>query len=308
MDHVVAVPATSANLGAGFDTLGVALARYLRVATGRREGPRVVTRGADADQLAGGDDNLVWTSFVHGCDVFGHPVPDLRLDVDNDIPLERGLGSSSSAIVAGLALARVVSTAELDDRELVRIATELEGHPDNVAPAILGGLVTTATGDDGRLVVRRADPAASLAMVVAVPAQRSRTDETRATLPDGLGRSDLVDQLGRLAHVVGGLLGAWPLEAILAGDRFHESARLTGQPATAALLAGWRAEGIFAVLSGAGPTVVSIVGASANEIASAVATGRQVAADAGVALDVAHVPWDRTGARSWPRRTRDHTS
>lgn len=301
MDHLVVVPATSANLGAGFDTLGVAVARHLRVATGRHEGDRVVTHTGDRDGLATGDDNLVWHAFVQGCDHLDHPVPDLRLDVDNAIPLERGLGSSSSAIVAGLVLARAVAGASVADHDLVTWATELEGHPDNVAPAVMGGLVTTATGSDGRLVVQRARPTPALAPVVAIPVERSRTAESRGVLPDGLGREDLVDQLGRLSHVVGGLVGAWPLQVSLAGDRFHEAARTAGQPAAADLLEGWREAGTFAVLSGAGPTVVGLVDARPDRIAAAVETVRGIASTAGHAVDVEALSWDLAGARSRPR-------
>ncbi len=302
MDHLVVVPATSANLGAGFDTLGVALGRHLRVATGRAGGARVVVRSGESAGLATDDDNLVWRAFVTGCDHLDHPVPDLRLDVDNAVPLERGLGSSSSAIVAGLVLARAVARAEVADDHLVRWATELEGHPDNVAPALLGGLVTTATGTDG-LVVRRARPAPGVAPIVAVPVERSRTAESRGVLPDQLGRSDLVEQLGRLSHVVGGLLGAWPLDASLAGDVFHEGPRIAGQPAAAVLLEGWRRAGTFAVLSGAGPTVLALVDARPDRIAAAVATATRTAAETDLEVEVAPLSWDLAGARWRPRRS-----
>ncbi|MCA1713533.1 MAG: hypothetical protein LC789_18615 [Actinobacteria bacterium] len=132
----VRVPATSANVGAGFDALGVALSLHLHATVGEDRGAdRVVTDGEGADELAVDDTNLVWTSFAAFCAHVGAPVPDVTIHLRNDVPLERGLGSSSAAIVAGLGLARAHLGAAVGDRELVALATDLEGHPDNVAPA-----------------------------------------------------------------------------------------------------------------------------------------------------------------------------
>lgn len=297
MALIVRVPATSANLGPGFDSLGVALARHLVVRTRvDADGPRVTTIGEGADLLATDDDNLVWQSLVQGCDALGHPVPDLRLESRNEIPLERGLGSSSSAIVAGLTLARALADEPISDDELVEVATDIEGHPDNVAPAIVGGLVSAGRTSNGRLVVRRAQPAAGLVAVVAVPSVRSRTDESRGVLPDGLGTADLVSQGARIAHVVGGLVGTWPLDAGLAGDLYHEPVRLAATPASRALVHAWRAHGVFAVLSGAGPSVVAIVERRPDVVAHAIEVAHRAADDSGVDVRVEEMDWDRRGA------------
>lgn len=296
----VRVPATSANLGPGFDTVGVALDRHLRVRiTDRTDGPRVATTG-EGEGLADEDDNLVWSSFVAGCEALDHPVPDLRLDAANDIPLERGLGSSSAAIVAGLTLARHLADATVSDDDVIALATDLEGHPDNVAPAIVGGLVTAGRTSHGRLVTRRAQPSAALAMVVAVPDVRSRTSESRGVLPGGLATADLVDQSARLAHLVGGMLGAWPLDAGLAGDCYHEPVRLAAAPSSSALVNAWRADGIFAVLSGAGPSVAAIVERRPAALERAAEVARTAAADAGVAVEVTVTGWDLRGAVACP--------
>ncbi len=292
----VRVPATSANLGPGFDTLGVALARHLDVATSTRDdGPRVATTGEGTD-VPHGDDNLVWASFVHGCDTFGVAVPDLRLDVHSQIPLERGLGSSSAAIVAGLTLARALAREPMADDDVVEVATDLEGHPDNVAPAIVGGLVTAGRSAHGRLVVRRAQPHAGLAAVLAIPDVRSNTDESRGVLPDGLASRDMVDQSARLAHLVGGLVGTWPLDAGLAGDRYHEPVRLAASPSSRALANAWRSVGTFAVLSGAGPSVLALVERRPDVVARAVEVARTAAADSGVVAEVVALDWDLRGA------------
>lgn len=257
--HAVRVPATSANLGPGFDSLGVAMSLHLRAkSVARTSGPRVVTRGEGAGEVADGDRNLVWTSLVAGCDAFGIPVPDVGIEVDNDIPLERGLGSSSSAIVAGLALARALGQVEVGDLDLVKIAARIEGHPDNVAPAILGGFVAAATADDGSLVVRTRPPASDRRPLVFVPATRQNTKKARAALPETLSRGDVADHGARLAMVVGGFTGAWPLDPGTVGDRLHEPARLQVMATSANLLGELRAAGIVAWLSGAGPSVACL--------------------------------------------------
>lgn len=254
----VRVPATTANLGPGFDALGAALTRYLHAGiVDAGQDVRVRTEGEGAGEVATGEDNLVWTSFVAFCDQVGVAVPDARLMVRNDIPLERGLGSSSAAIVAGLALARAATGTVVGDLDLVRIASDIEGHPDNVAPAVLGGFVACAQADDGDLVVRRAQPAAA-AVVVAVPNDRQNTGEARAVLPDALVRGDAAAQAGRAAHVTAGLLGVWPVDSRLAGDLLHEPARFGVMPRSAELVKAMRAEGAHAWLSGAGPSVAGV--------------------------------------------------
>lgn len=261
----VRVPATTANLGPGFDALGAAVTRYLYAGIVERSGERrVVTEGEGAGEVATGEDNLVWRSFVAFCELTSTPVPDVGIRVRNDIPLERGLGSSSAAIVAGLALARGSSGAAVGDLDLVRLATDIEGHPDNVAPAVLGGFVACARADDGDLVVRRAQPAQA-AVVVAVPRNRQNTNEARAALPDALVRADAADQAARAAHVAPGLLGLWPVDPRVAGDLLHEPARFAAMPASGDLVAVMRAAGMHAWLSGAGPTVAAVARDEASQ-------------------------------------------
>ncbi|HSK23342.1 MAG TPA: homoserine kinase [Egicoccus sp.] len=266
--HVtVRVPATTANLGPGFDSFGLALSRHLVVRSHPRtaDTPRVTTRGECADELATGDDNLVWRSLLAFCEAHAVAAPDVRLEVVNGIPLERGLGSSSAAIVAGLVLARALTGIVVGDRDLVVLADRLEGHPDNVAPALLGGLVACTPADDGRLVVRRRNPAPHLRPVALIPTTRQATTAARAVLPSTLPRGEAAMQAGRAGHVLGGLLGAWPVDAAVAGDRLHEPARLQVMTATAAVVTGLRAIGVHAWLSGAGPSAAAMVdGATAG--------------------------------------------
>jgi homoserine kinase len=259
--HHVQVPATTANLGPGFDAFGLALTRYLAVRSVAASpgGPRVATRGDGADELSDGDDNLIWRSFVAGCDAFGAPVPDVAFEAVNDVPLERGLGSSSAAIVAGLVLARALTGVAVADHDLVVLADGLEGHPDNVAPALLGGLVACARRDDGSLVVRRRNPAPHLRPLVLVPTTRQATTSARAVLPASLPAADVAGQAARAGHVLAGLAGAWSVDAGLAGDLLHEPARFAVMEATGAAVRELRDHGIHAWLSGAGPSAAAFV-------------------------------------------------
>jgi homoserine kinase len=275
--HAVSVPATTANLGPGFDAYGLAL-RDPRVGTGADRGvaslvvrsvprdtqaERVVCAGEGTGEVATGDDNLVWSAFVAFCEEHDVAVPDVALRTDNAIPLERGLGSSSAAIVAGLTLARAL-TADLvgtpvGDLDVVRLADRLEGHPDNVAPAVLGGLVACATDADGGLVVRRVNPAPTLRPVVLVPTTRQATTSARAVLPTALPRRDVTVQAARAGHVLAALAGVWPAAVGAAGDLLHEPARFAAMPATGEVVRQLRDAGVHAWLSGAGPSVAAVL-------------------------------------------------
>lgn len=258
--HTVQVPATSANLGAGFDAFGLALDLHLAVRTADR-GPddvRVTSRGLGADLLPTGGENLVWRAFVDTCAALDVAVPDVRLEVHNRIPLERGLGSSSAAIVAGVVLARAVTRTPVGEQRLVQLAATMEGHPDNVAPAILGGLVAGARSDDG-FIVRRINPLPGHVALALVPPSPQSTDASRARLPDTLDREAAVDQVARAGHVLMGLAGAWTVDPALVGDRLHEPVRTPELADGGALLAALRGDGLTAWLSGSGPVLVALV-------------------------------------------------
>lgn len=278
----VRVPATTANLGPGFDAYGLALAAVrptdgelallVRGQLRDGDGPRVVTHGEGADEVPTGDDNLIWRGVVSFCEHHDVAVPDATLTVHNHLPLERGLGSSSAAIVAGLLLGRALTGTVVGDKDLVQLATDIEGHPDNVAPALLGGLVACTVDDDGRLVLRRRNPPAHLRPFALVPTARQLTTAARAVLPDQLPRADVVEQASRAGHVLGGLAGLWPVDPAAAGDRLHEPARSAAMPATGALVAALRQAGVHAWLSGAGPTVVAVPAAGGDAVVRDAAT------------------------------------
>ncbi|MBW3657138.1 MAG: homoserine kinase [Actinobacteria bacterium] len=295
--HTVRVPATTANVGPGFDAFGAAVSRHLYVeSTDRVDGvDRVTTTGEGAGEVATGDDNLVWRCVVRFCEEHDAAVPDIALRVHNEVPLERGLGSSSAAIVAGLALARAITDAPVGDLELVELADAIEGHPDNVAPAILGGFVACTPDADGRLLVRRAQPTPRLRPVALVPTARQLTTEARDVLPDVFDRRDMAVQGARAGHVVGAMVGAWSVDPAATGDVLHEPARLEVMGPTGEVVRALRSRGVHAWLSGAGPTAAAAVPAADG---GQLETCRDVASAHG--FETLPLDWDLSGTVACP--------
>jgi homoserine kinase len=260
----VAVPATSANLGPGFDVFGLALDLVDEVtAEVVPDGYRVDVVGEGAGEVPTGVDHLVVATMLTAFDRMGlaHP-PGLRLSCHNRIPHARGLGSSSAAIVAGVALARELTTggATLSDAEALALAAEIEGHPDNVAPCLLGGFTIAWTGVDGAHAVRL-DPAESVTPVVYVPAERGLTAHARGVLPAEVAHRDAVFNTARAALLVHALTTAPDLLLAATEDRLHQPYRAPAMPETAALVAALREAGVPAFVSGAGPSVLALTSA-----------------------------------------------
>jgi homoserine kinase len=258
----VRAPATSANLGPGFDALGLALAHHDEV-TARviDAGVRVTVTGEGAGELPTDEGHLVVRSMWAAFDELGEPVPGLELHCANRIPQARGLGSSSAAIVAGVLAARALvrdGAARMPDDAALRLAARLEGHPDNVAPCLLGGFTVAWTEEGGSRAVRD-DPAPGVRPVVFVPSDRGLTEVARAALPPSVPHRDAAFNAGRSALLVHALTKAPELLFPATEDRLHQSYRAGGAPASAALVAELRAAGVAAVVSGAGPTVLALV-------------------------------------------------
>lgn len=287
----VRVPATSANLGPGFDALAVALDVGMTVETTARGPRRVQVLGSGADELPDGDDNLVWRAFAAYHDWAGVAVPDVSLRSHSDIPLERGMGSSAAAAVAGMALARAVVAVRGDagrrgsDQDLITLATELEGHADNAAAAVLGGVVVCVQGRSLRF-----PPAQRLRPVLCVPDTRLSTSTARALLPDAVSHTEAARNGARTAVVLAGLIGAMAWEPSAMTDVLHEPARFAAMPGSGRLVGGLRDAGLGACLSGAGPSVLAIVPAGDR------ATIERIRAVAGAGWHVRPSQWDRAGA------------
>lgn len=284
----VRVPASSANLGPGFDVLAVALDLPLIVRAMPHDGRRVVTSGQGAGELPDDDGNLVWRSVRAFCDVYGTEVPDVTLHCENEIPLERGLGSSAAAAVAGLVLARQLTGAAVGDQDLIDLATQLEGHADNAAAAVLGGLVVA--GPTGR--ARRFDPVRSLRPLVGIPPDRSATTATRGLVPSEVTLETMVGTARRTALVLAGLAGltAWDPSTMV--DEVHEPPRLKTMSGSQDLLAAAREAGYGACLSGAGPSVLVVAEIDDTAVVERL---RDVAGDD---WRIEPLRWDRAGARS----------
>jgi homoserine kinase len=280
----ISVPASSANLGSGFDALALALACrdevLIRPAV---RGVSVRVRGQGAGELPAGPEHLVVRALYAAADAIGYPPPGLELSCANAIPHARGLGSSGAAIVAGVLGAYALAGREPDGGAL-RIAAELEGHADNVAASLYGGLVI-AYSAGGAHRAARLSPDARLHPVVFVPEARSATHAARGLLPDAVPHADAAHAAGRAALAVHALTSDPELLLAATEDRLHQEHRGPAWPASLRLVGHLREAGWPAVISGAGPAVLAL-------------------GNSGVAPDVApdgftmrEIPVDRGGAR-----------
>lgn len=259
-DHVrVRVPATSANLGPGFDALGLALGLHdeVEVRALGTPGVRVEVTGEGAGEVPDGEDHLVVLALRAALDRVGAPQTGLHLVCHNRIPHGRGLGSSAGAVVAGILAARLlIADAEaLDDLVALDLATAMEGHPDNAAPALLGG-ATVAWAEDGRPHAANLPVHADVTPVVLVPTTRLATRTARAVLPATVPHADAAAQAGRSALLVEALGRRPDLLLPATQDLLHQRYRASVMPDSLALVDALRRQGVAAVVSGAGPTVL----------------------------------------------------
>jgi len=274
----VRVPASTANLGAGFDCFGLALKLYLtvkaRIVPEAIIACRVRNTGEGSDgAIASTEENLILRSMRVTAEREGLTLPPLELDVNNELPLARGLGSSATAIVAGITLASLVCDRELSAEMVLRYAAEMEGHADNVAAAYLGGLVITCVKPDGSvLAVKRSWPS-ELQVVVVSPEAFLKTAETRIVLPANVAREDAVFNLQRVALFEAALEGgAYELLWDAMQDRLHQVHRQALVPGLAEALATPRQPGLVGIaLSGSGPSVVALARSRPDEIGEAIA-------------------------------------
>lgn len=286
----VTVPATSANLGPGFDAAGLALSLYDEVeAEVAGAGVAVTVEGEGAGRLPEGERHLVARAMRAVFDRLGAAPAGWRLRCTNRIPQSRGLGSSSAAICAGLLVARALvpdGPQRLDDAAVLALADELEGHPDNVAACLRGGL-TLAWGRPPRVLRLSAHP--RLRALAFVPPGRSSTRRTRGLLPPTVPFGDAAANAARAALLAHAVTAAPEFLLDATEDRLHQPYRAPAMPATAALVAALRGRGVPAAVSGAGPTVLAL-GTDLPDLRSACPAGWRLldlAVDAGGAQVVA---------------------
>src|SRR6201996_1267473 len=320
----VRVPATSANLGPGFDSLGLAVSLpdvvEARVTAG---GLSIAVAGEGADTANAGEAHLVVRAMRQTFEMLDGQPPGLALRCANRIPHARGLGSSAAAIVSGVLAARALpyqGRPRLPDDAVLRLAAELEGHPDNVAACLLGGLTVAWTGAGGPRAVRLSPLRAIVAAVIVAPEPLS-TSTARGVLPDTVPHHDAATNAGRSALLIAALTSdtASPATSDTASpsdtasdpgvlldatqDWLHQPHRPGVMPETAGLIRGLRASGIPAVVSGAGPSVLAfLVRAEAAEAPSSASLKAldSIVRDMGIGWDISVLDVDRRGASIQP--------
>ena len=260
----VRAPATTANLGPGFDCLGMALDLWNRVGVlpvqpGPENGPQVEVRGEGEDELASDASNLTFRAMQFLFDEANLELPSLRLVCHNEIPLSRGMGSSAAAIAGGLVAANAICGNPYSATEILEMAATIEGHPDNVAAAVLGGLQLVVS-DGPQLYTAPIPVPEEIQAVLLIPDSRIATADARAVLPGQVSVPDAVFNLGRAALLVAGMALDRPEYLDVATqDKLHQPYRQPLFPAIKTIFAAARDAGALGVfLSGSGSTVLAL--------------------------------------------------
>jgi len=257
----VRVPATIANLGPGFDALGVAIQLHLEIdIEPRRDSIEITVEGEGADDLPRDESNLVMRSMRAFFDHIGRQPPGYAVRVKNPIPLASGLGSSAAAVVGGLYAARAITGGMVHQTEILQLATELEGHPDNVLPALVGGLVVCYEGQAQDLRHLRIEPSDRLVPIVAVPRDQLQTSRARTALPPDVSFDDAQFTAARAALLVAAIATGAGSEVLseAMNDRLHEPTRLKMMKETAAVHAEMREAGLPVAVAGSGPSLLIV--------------------------------------------------
>ncbi|HTL89197.1 MAG TPA: homoserine kinase [Leptolyngbya sp.] len=268
----VRVPATTANLGAGFDCLGAALTLYNEFRFSTIEtGLQITATGAEADRVSLDSSNLAYQALVKFYDRISQAVPAIALDIQMNVPLARGLGSSATAIIGGLVGANELAGSPLTQSEIATIATEIEGHPDNVVPALIGGCRLAASGIDRAWEICEIPWHSSIVPIVAIPNFELSTAEARSVLPTTYDRADAIFNTAHLGLLIRGLETGNPewLKAALQ-DRIHQPYREKLIEGYAAVKEAAIASGAYGlVISGAGSTVLALADQAQAEFVNA---------------------------------------
>ncbi|MDN5293054.1 MAG: homoserine kinase [Eubacteriales bacterium] len=257
----VDVPATTANLGPGFDTLGLALNIYNRIEMEENPAGRleIEVKGEGADLIPRDENNVVYQAAVLFYRKKGKKIPPLKIAIENRIPVSSGLGSSATAIIGGLVAASRLSGTPATQAELLKLAVSLEGHPDNVAPALLGGFTVACLNSSGDVIYHRFSPPPGLMCVVAVPDFPLATNRSREVLPTTVPFRDAVFNVSRAALLVAAFAsGDYSRLGEAMADRLHQPYRCPLVPGMEAVFTAAREAGALSVaLSGAGPALIA---------------------------------------------------
>lgn len=254
----VRVPATSANLGPGFDSLGLALDIYNTYRIEEID-EGLVIEGCESKYA--NEDNLTYQAIMKCFEKVGYKSRGIKIVIESDVPVARGLGSSATCIVGGLVAANEISGNTLNDDELLDIATEMEGHPDNVAPALLGGMVVSVYEDKNKVYYSKINVASGIKFLALIPNFELPTKKSRSILPKVIPHSDAVFNVARVALMVSALQnGEFDLLKVAGQDKLHQHYRGTLIEGYEEILNASREFGAKSVfLSGAGPTILVVV-------------------------------------------------
>jgi homoserine kinase len=255
--YTVRVPASSANLGPGFDSLGLALGVYLTCRFRRADALAIRAQGRDSAQISTAPDNLIWQTAVAVAKSLDLDMPPIELEIRNDIPLGKGMGSSAAALTAGVVIADRLLELNWKAPRILDEAARLEGHPDNVAPCVLGSIVASAIDSGGVTRAVRLDLPQRFGLAVVVPDFDLPTVKARSVLPSGYSRADAVFNVQRASLLIAALAtgSTWAFPAALE-DRFHQPYRAALVPGLEEILK-LRAPGLLGCcLSGAGPSIL----------------------------------------------------
>ncbi|NCO32373.1 MAG: homoserine kinase [Armatimonadetes bacterium CG2_30_59_28] len=260
MSIQVKVPATTANLGPGFDALGMALNLYNFVEIAKSGSSLIEVAGEGADQLPRDATNIVAVAVQEVFRAVGRAETSLSIRLNNRIPLARGLGSSAAARVGVMVAVNRMCGDTLSEMELLALATGLEGHPDNVAPALLGGLVISSVEEDGSVHCVRAPVSDPPSFVVLIPDAEVSTEEARSSLPNSYSRSDTCFNISRASLLVGALMtGHHEVLRVALRDKIHQPYRAKIMPWFNSVVDAATESGAHgAVLSGAGSCILAM--------------------------------------------------
>lgn len=253
----VKVPGSTANLGPGFDSFGLALSLYLTLRVEMAENTSIRLIGNQLASLPTNEDNLVYQSFKHLFDLEGKKIPEVSLEIESEIPLSRGLGSSGTAIIAGLMAANQFMESPKPIDDLFQIAAKLEGHPDNIGASLFGGFVVTAFDGERAKLAQLPFPE-DLKVMVAIPDYILSTSVARKQIPDLIPLKDVSFNIGHAALLIAYLsTGQTDKLSLVMRDRVHQPYRQAAVKGLSRILQESENSGIFsAALSGAGPTII----------------------------------------------------
>ena len=262
----VKVPATSANLGPGFDCLGMALQLYNTITVELDRPFKISLTGSYCDGIPADEKNLVWKTMCHFWELIHFPTPSVSLTFENHIPPARGLGSSSAAIVGGLVAANTLAGSPYSKYQLLQVANALEGHPDNVTPALYGGVTLSIPTAEG-ILARVLAQSPNLKAVVVIPTTRLNTEKARGILPPQVTRNDAVFNISHVGLLVEAFIRAdYSLLTEGMRDVLHQNQRAVLLPGMLEAIESALKVGAYgAALSGSGPTLIALIAESSQQ-------------------------------------------